>query len=102
MKETILEAIAEHNNAIQYFAAHSIEKVVEITQLIENTFGSKGRIYLCGNGVFMADHQYVADEFVGKSDGDWSNFLMFVYLQTQITRITARRTLSLPTISLVN
>ena len=66
MKEKGLDVIAEHNKAIQHFAAHGIEKVIEISQLIENTFNSGGRIYLCGNGGSMADCQHIAGEFVGK------------------------------------
>ncbi len=66
MKEKILEVIEEHNNAIQHFAAHGIDKVIEIAQLLENTFNSEGKIYLCGNGGSMADCQHIAGEFVGK------------------------------------
>lgn len=66
VKGKIFEVIEEHNRAVQHFAAHGIDKVIEIAQLIENTFNSGGRIYLCGNGGSMADCQHIAGEFVGK------------------------------------
>lgn len=65
-KEKVLGVIAEHNKAIQYFAAHGTDKVIEISQLIENTFNAGNCIYLCGNGGSMADCQHIAGEFVGK------------------------------------
>ena len=66
MKNRVLEVIEEHNKAIQHFAAHGIEKVIEIARLLENTFNSGGKVYLCGNGGSMADCQHIAGEFVGK------------------------------------
>lgn len=66
MKEKILGVIEEHNKTVQHFAANGIDKVIEIAELIENTFNSDGKIYLCGNGGSMADCQHIAGEFVGK------------------------------------
>ena len=66
MKKKILNIVDEHISAIQFFAEHSIETVMEISTLIVNTFNTGGRIYLCGNGGSMADCQHIAGEFVGK------------------------------------
>ena len=65
-KEKIAAVIEEHNRTIQHFAANGTDKVLEIAHLIENTFNSGGRIFLCGNGGSMADCQHIAGEFVGK------------------------------------
>ncbi|MCK5210131.1 MAG: SIS domain-containing protein [Cyclobacteriaceae bacterium] len=66
MNKKILDIIDEHKKTIQFFEEHSIETVLEITKLIENTFDNGDRIYLCGNGGSMADCQHIAGEFVGK------------------------------------
>ncbi|MCK5701412.1 MAG: SIS domain-containing protein, partial [Cyclobacteriaceae bacterium] len=66
MNKKILDIIDEHKKTIQFFEEHSIENVLEITKLIENTFDNGDRIYLCGNGGSMADCQHIAGEFVGK------------------------------------
>ena len=66
MKKTVLDLIAEHNKAIQYFESNSIDTVLEISNILINTFESGGTVFLCGNGGSMADCQHIAGEFVGK------------------------------------
>lgn len=66
MKEKILDTIADHNQAIQHFTANGVNTLIGIVNLIEETFKSGGRIYLCGNGGSMADCQHIAGELTGK------------------------------------
>lgn len=66
MRDKILKNINDHKKTILYFEENSVDIVVAITDLTEQTFKSGNKIYLCGNGGSMADCQHIAGEFVGK------------------------------------
>ena len=66
MQHKILNIIKDHQKSIEHFAKYGITPVMEIVDLIGETFKSGGKILLCGNGGSMADCQHIAGEFVGK------------------------------------
>ena len=44
MNKKILDIISEHKKTVQFFEEHSIETVLEISTLIQNTFDAGARI----------------------------------------------------------
>ncbi len=66
MKNKILDIIKDHQKSVDHFAEYGIASVMEIADLIRETFANGGKILLCGNGGSMADCQHIAGEFVGK------------------------------------
>lgn len=66
MKDKILNIVHDHQKCIQYFADNNMETVMEISDIVLETFKKGGKVMLCGNGGSMADCQHIAGEFVGK------------------------------------
>ncbi len=66
MRQRIIENIEAHKKAIEYFKTHSVDTIIEITEMVTQVFDNGGCIYLCGNGGSLADCQHLAGEFVGR------------------------------------
>ena len=66
MKQTILQMIAEHVEAVELFRSRYISKVEQIASVISDSLLAGGCVFLCGNGGSAADCQHIAGELIGR------------------------------------
>ncbi|MCW5206545.1 D-sedoheptulose 7-phosphate isomerase [Desulfobulbus sp. F5] len=66
MNELIQISLAESKRAKDAFAAESAGKIIELAELIVDSFRNGGKLLIFGNGGSAADAQHVAAEFVNR------------------------------------
>lgn len=66
MRHRISEVIKLHKRLVSEFEKESLVKVIEISNIINESLNQGGTIYLCGNGGSAADAQHIAGEFIGR------------------------------------
>jgi D-sedoheptulose 7-phosphate isomerase len=64
--QIVREAIDTHKAMVARFEQIALKTIVEMAEIIAETFQNGGRLYLCGNGGSAADAQHVAGELVGR------------------------------------
>jgi D-sedoheptulose 7-phosphate isomerase len=66
MKQKILQAFDESAAVKRDFIEQYADMVVEVAELIAQTFGAGGRLFLFGNGGSATDASHIAAEMVGR------------------------------------
>jgi D-sedoheptulose 7-phosphate isomerase len=62
----IRETIEDHKALVARFERDGVAVVGRIAEMIVQSLGASGTLYLCGNGGSAADAQHIAGEFVGR------------------------------------
>ena len=87
MELNISASIAAHRRAID--AVENIAPaIIAVTQLLERTFRTDGRVFACGNGGSAADAQHFTSEFTGHYEKDRRAYPAFA-LTTDTSALTA-------------
>lgn len=66
MKEKILKAFEESVSVKQDFIKENIERVIEVSKLLSDTFNNGNKLITFGNGGSAADASHIAGEFVNR------------------------------------
>jgi len=66
MKKKILQAFEESASVKESFIKDNVNAVIEISNLIADTFNSGGKLLIFGNGGSSTDASHIAAEFVGR------------------------------------
>lgn len=66
MKEKILKAFEESVSVKQDFIKENIERVIEVSKLLSDTFSNGNKLITFGNGGSAADASHIAGEFVNR------------------------------------
>ena len=66
MKALIVSNLVQSITAKEAFAQSSLDKIIELTEWMQNTFESGGKLLIFGNGGSAADAQHLAAEFVNR------------------------------------
>ena len=66
MKEKILKAFEESVSVKQDFIKENIERVIEVSKLLSDSFNNGNKLITFGNGGSAADASHIAGEFVNR------------------------------------
>lgn len=66
MKEKILKAFKESSSIKERFINENIDTVVEVSEIIADSFNRGGKIILFGNGGSATDASHIAAEFINR------------------------------------
>ena len=66
MKALIVSNLVQSITAKEAFAQSSLDQIIELTEWMQNTFESGGKLLIFGNGGSAADAQHLAAEFVNR------------------------------------
>jgi D-sedoheptulose 7-phosphate isomerase len=66
MREKILRAFKESMSVKQKFVNENIETIIEVSNVLAETFSSGGKLLLFGNGGSACDASHIAAEFVNR------------------------------------
>jgi D-sedoheptulose 7-phosphate isomerase len=66
MKEKIIKAFKESISVKQQFVEQNIEMIMDVSQLIADTFNRGSKLLLFGNGGSACDASHIAAEFVNR------------------------------------
>jgi D-sedoheptulose 7-phosphate isomerase len=80
--------LREHIDVIGALERDHGDVIQQCGQLLLNTFRSRGKVLICGNGGSAADAQHIAAEFVGRYEVE-RNALPAVALTTDTSALTA-------------
>jgi len=65
-EDRIRRIIGTHAAMVAQFEQTAVGVLVDMTEMIVDSFKAGGTLYLCGNGGSAADAQHVAGEFIGR------------------------------------
>jgi len=90
LRDRAQDHLLESIEVKQRIAEHCMTSILAAAQLIAETFGSGGKVLLCGNGGSAADCQHMAAEFVNRLTKDFERpGLPAIALTTDTSFLTA-------------
>lgn len=66
MKKLIVQTFALHREMLKKLEESATDTIAGCAQIIIDSIGIGGTVYICGNGGSAADAQHIAGEFVGR------------------------------------
>jgi len=88
MREKILKAFEESISVKEHFIKENLDKIIEVSRLLADTFDKGNKLILFGNGGSATDASHIAGEFVNRLKKERPG-LPAIALNTDIAVLTA-------------
>lgn len=86
--DAVGRSLAEHQEVFSQLSNGSLDSVRECADILVETFRSRKKVLICGNGGSAADAQHIAAEFVGRYETE-RQALPAIALTTDTSALTA-------------